>query len=620
MLQALLANVASVVVALLAWNALGHHAMRSGRAGSNLLFGAAMGGGVLGSMALAYEFSPGTFYDMRGPLLALSGFFGGWPVALAVGAAAAAYRATMGGAVALGFVVIVCAAATGLAARALVGRRRRGSIHLAALGAAVAFQVVPLMALMPAAARTALLGQLWITGSLTFVGTFLLGSLLLQQERQRELWRINRLYRSMVDSLPDCLNMKDPEGRFLAANPATARLMRAVSPEALVGKTDFDFYPAELAADFLADERRIMAGGIHQTIEQRGRMSDGSSGWLSTLKNPIFDEDGTLAGLVTHNRDITEAKGLREKLERTQTFLDDALENMNDGLAMFSPEGTLLFCNRRYRELFHVTGHLRVSGARFEDILRASVAMGEVGPPAGMCVDAYVADRLAGLGDTAERTLDTKDGRTLSGRTRVLANGSSLVMMADITEQRNFERHLRYRALHDPLTGLPNRACFNETFAALLKHAREADEELMVMLLDLDHFKQVNDTHGHAAGDTLLKEVSRRLEGAVRLGDHVARLGGDEFALLLPRGKGLFNDAAQVAHLVKKLAAPMEAGEAVLTPSATIGYTLASRDAADAEGLLKNADRALYQAKSRRRGTWRLWSPGAEVEPAALAG
>jgi diguanylate cyclase (GGDEF)-like protein/PAS domain S-box-containing protein len=609
MWQSLFANLAVAAVALVAWTAYGDLIGRLDRSAQSLLFGAGMAAAAIGSMMLAYEPSPGVFYDLRGPLITISAYFGG-PLSVAITAAAAfAYRIYLGGSVAVGALGILVSTCIGLAGYVLHRSRPTRYLDLVILAAAAAAGSAAI-ALVRLSYQAPLAG-LWAPVSLSFIGTLLLGVLLLQERRRRELARSNVLYRSMVDALPDCLNIKDGEGRFLAANPATATLMQARTPDDLIGKTDFDFYPRELAAQFHGDERAVMDNGEDRTIEQPTTLPDGRSGWLLTLKALVRDDEGRVVGLITHNRDITQRKMLQLKLEATQAQLDEALANMSDGLAMYDPAGVFLFCNNRYRELFPRTAHLRVPGTDFAEIVRASVELGEERLPAGVDLEEHVAAKLAALREDCEGLIELVDGRRLSSRTKVVANGSTLMVVSDVTERWHFQKNLEYQALHDPLTGLPNRAYFNREFGRLLDFARRTGGALVVMLVDLDHFKEVNDRFGHPAGDALLVEVSRRLEKAVRRGDFVARLGGDEFAILMSGPVSTVTDMGLAARVSKSFAPPMRVGELTLQPSGTVGYTTFPRDDSDAEGLLKNADRALYAAKNRRRGSWMEHDPKA---------
>jgi diguanylate cyclase (GGDEF)-like protein/PAS domain S-box-containing protein len=621
MWQSFFANLAVVAIVMVAWNTLGDVVGRFSRTTQDLLFGAVMAAGTVGSMMMAYETSSGIFYDLRGPLIAVSSFFGGPLAALVTVASALAYRFHLGGAVFIGAISIVLAAGIGLVGHARHRLRSMTYVDLVTLAAALATGNAFIGVLRISQGQAVVLANFWGSLALTFVGTLLLGTLLFQERRRRELAKSNMLYRSMVDALPDCLNIKDVEGRFLAANPATARLMKATTPAELLGKTDFDFYPPEVAARYRDDELSVLRNGEATTIEQATRLRDGMSGWLSTMKVPLRDDDGNLIGLITHNRDITNARSLQQKLEATQEQLDDALENMNEGLAMYDQNGIFLFCNRRYRELFPQTSYLRVPGMSFADIVRTSVESGEERLPQGRTLKSHIAAKLAALHEDGERIIELVDGRRLSSRTKLVANGCILMIVSDVTERWRYQRQLEHLALHDPLTALPNRAFFNRELSRLLEKARDTGTELVIMLVDLDRFKEVNDTFGHPAGDALLVEVAQRLQKVVRRGDFVARLGGDEFAILISEPSADIAEMGLPERLSKVLAQPIKFGDVTHLGGGTIGYTVFPHDPSDADGLLKNADRALYLAKSRRRGSWATYDPAAfEESPSAKSG
>jgi diguanylate cyclase (GGDEF)-like protein len=164
---------------------------------------------------------------------------------------------------------------------------------------------------------------------------------------------------------------------------------------------------------------------------------------------------------------------------------------------------------------------------------------------------------------------------------------------------------LRHQALHDALTGLPNRQQFDEVLAQALDRAREEGHELAVLFVDLDRFKRVNDTLGHAAGDQLLRIVVERLRRCVREGDLIARWGGDEFTVLLPRVQGSAEARVVAERLLAALAPPLDLDGCRLHVSASIGVTLFPEHGLDAETLLKNADSALYRVKAEGRNGFR---------------
>ena len=159
-----------------------------------------------------------------------------------------------------------------------------------------------------------------------------------------------------------------------------------------------------------------------------------------------------------------------------------------------------------------------------------------------------------------------------------------------------------HRMAHeDPLTGLPNRVLLGDRLRQAIRSASRDSHKVALIYFDLDKFKPVNDTHGHAVGDRLLQMVARRLRAGLREADTLARVGGDEFVVLLPRCDSLA-DASRVAeHILFQLNQPFEEGELVLNISGSLGIALFPDDGMDAEALLRAADLAMYDAKSRGR-------------------
>jgi diguanylate cyclase (GGDEF)-like protein/PAS domain S-box-containing protein len=173
-------------------------------------------------------------------------------------------------------------------------------------------------------------------------------------------------------------------------------------------------------------------------------------------------------------------------------------------------------------------------------------------------------------------------------------------VLTDVTHRKQAEERLRHLATHDPLTGLANRALFEDALARALSVARRSRQALAIMLLDLDHFKAVNDALGHAAGDRLLRAVAERLTGSVRDCDVVARLGGDEFVILLAGVTDAQDAAGTGQRVLRALSTPLLIGGEEVAVGASIGISLYPADGEDPEGLLRSADSAMYRAKEGR--------------------
>jgi diguanylate cyclase (GGDEF)-like protein len=231
--------------------------------------------------------------------------------------------------------------------------------------------------------------------------------------------------------------------------------------------------------------------------------------------------------------------------------------------------------------------------------------------------------RVRGQGPvTCEWHCKTKDGRLfwVEQSLRPANFGGQDVVLAsvrDISDRREAEQQIRHMARYDGLTGLPNRGVFVEAVERAISRSRRDGRNFAVLFLDLDNFKDVNDTLGHPAGDALLREVAERLRSAVRETDVVARFGGDEFAVLVDDMRGA-TDAAQLGDkLIKALDAPFTIQGTQVRTGLSIGIAPYAEGSADVETLMSHADVALYRAKSEGRGTYRFFNTGMDSETRA---
>ncbi len=623
----LMTNVSVVAFVVSVWTQLRDQFERFGPRAVEAGFGAIMGLGAVAAMLFPVEFAPGVFFDLRTCLLALAAFFGGPLAALLALLPAIAWRLWVGGAGAPAGVVAMTLVTLAASFAHLLLRRRglpivRWHAPVLALGTCaiglvtIAFVPFDLGALDWApllAARTVLL----------FLAVMLAALALTHDAELRDARRENQIYRQVIDELPDSISVRDPEGRFVIANPATAQLLGVSSAAALIGhpgsQLDID-QPASLPD----------TGETHWSFQQAVQRPDGGSRWLQTLEVQLNDSNGRPVGLITHNRDITEQKQLELELDERQRVLSFAMAQMTDGVAMFDRLGRLLFCNARYQKLFPLTSDVRVPGATIRDILAAAAERREqqVGSsPAD--VAAWIDEISASLQHDAEEEVHLFDGTWLRVSTRPSPDGVSMVVVSDITrlkrteiELLNVAERLREEATTDALTGLVNRRALDQRLEIEIARSLRSDTALSVILLDIDHFKAYNDSYGHLAGDACLKSVSQCLGQVFRRpADLIARYGGEEFVVVLPEVdvEVAYRMANDYRELLAAQALPHQASEfGRVTVSLGIAAYAPGQTDRSAADLLGRADEALYAAKSGGRDQVSGWRRRFDVVPRSL--
>jgi len=319
------------------------------------------------------------------------------------------------------------------------------------------------------------------------------------------------------------------------------------------------------------------------------------------LITAIFDSK--LATLTA--REAEALKRSEETLRLQNDRFDWAINHMSQGLCMFDGDGRLSVFNRRYAEMYNIPPDAIRIGQTLEDVLQCRAAAGAL--PA-QDVDEFNRWRIATAKgrDRSADAIAMRDGRTILIMHQSLPDGGWVATHQDITAQSEVESKIRFIAHHDSLTGLPNRVLFKERLAAAQRNLAHG-ARFALMILDLDHLKEVNDTAGHNAGDTLLVDVARRLRTCLGDKDTVARLGGDEFAILVPA----YDNARSLAMLAGRLITAVTQGAINGEPTnigVSIGIALAPENGIEAEQLLQAADIALYEAKYGERGTYRFFA------------
>jgi diguanylate cyclase (GGDEF)-like protein len=364
----------------------------------------------------------------------------------------------------------------------------------------------------------------------------------------------------------------------------------------------FGVTPLELRERFIArfDEQTHHEEAIcyEQTIQDR------------TIRTSYLRRPG-VGWLLTHE-DITDDNDARTTLSRREAELkrqairfETAVDNMAHGLCMIDSEHRLVICNANYAALYDLPDHLIKPGTLLTDILDYQFENG-MQPTEGAMP--FLHRRVQTITER-RRSLDIcefSNGQVVSVVHQPMDDGGWVETHQDITEQRRSEARIHHLARHDALTDLPNRTLFGEQMALAESRIRRG-EMMAVMCFDLDHFKIINDTLGHGVGDAVLQEVAVRINHAKRDHETAARLGGDEFALLAGPLKSPNDVAALAERIIRAIAEPMEIHGHRVMIGTSIGVAVAPSDGTTGEALMKNADLALYRAKSDGRGNYRFF-------------
>jgi diguanylate cyclase (GGDEF)-like protein len=287
--------------------------------------------------------------------------------------------------------------------------------------------------------------------------------------------------------------------------------------------------------------------------------------------------------------------------------LDTALNNMSHGLCMLHADGRIVIANARLPEILRIDPAVFRPGSSISALWRECVRACTFSIADLRAISADIAHRLAG-NVRAALLVESRDGRTLALTFRSMSKGGSIFLVDDVTEQRKAEARIEYLARYDALTGLPNRTFFCDEMDQALKHIDRVGL-CAILFIDLDEFKQINDTLGHSSGDILLTKVADRLRGIVRESDFIARLGGDEFVILQSPLKGSGDASNFARRIVEHLAHPYDIDGNEVVIGASVGIALAPDDGMQVDVLLKNADMALYRAKLEGRGGWKFFEP-----------
>lgn len=415
------------------------------------------------------------------------------------------------------------------------------------------------------------------------------------QELLRELLSL----RQVLNNVGAYIYTKDVAGNYTYANNMVCELF-GVALQDVVGCDDSQFFDLEISNQLRLNDRKVLDHGETMVSEELNIIkATGETRIYWTVKAPVRDEQGAIIGMCGISTDITERKRLEAELHEQRQLLDTVLNNVDSYIYMKSEDRRFLYVNERTAALLGLAPEDIIGKLDSEVIARATADhLWEI--------DRQVFD--SGHKMAGEEEITDESGRASyywSVKVPIVLQDQPKALIGfstDITELQLLKKELERQALTDMLTGVSNRRFFMQSLEREFSRARRYSTSLAVMILDIDHFKHINDSHGHHAGDLVLTRVASHLQGMMRQHDILSRIGGEEFAIILPEtdAEGACVLANRLCESVRELAMLSEEGER-LPITVSIGVSALQPSTADSQTMLKLADKALYLSKDAGR-------------------
>jgi diguanylate cyclase (GGDEF)-like protein/PAS domain S-box-containing protein len=426
------------------------------------------------------------------------------------------------------------------------------------------------------------------------------------QRTEEELYREHQMLQTILDTVPQRVFWKDRNCTYLGCNRILATDAGLNNPAEIIGKSDFDLAWSETAEAYRADDKLVMEQGSAKLgFEEIQDRPDGGRVWLRTSKLPLWNREGKVIGVLGTYEDITERKQAEQALRISEKRYRLLFERNLAGVFRTTLEGRVLECNYAAARIFGYDSP--------EEVLALPVTS----------LYHTASDREAFLRKLQseksltnhEMRLRRKNGDSVCAMLNVslVDDDSGIASIVegtfiDITERKVAEEQVQFLAYYDALTGLPNRALLQDRLSKALASARRQKDKVALLFLDLDRFKDTNDSLGHSLGDLLLQNVAERLKRCAREQDTVARLGGDEFLIVLTNVKEIADAFVAAERFMHAMTTEFVVQGHSLSISCSVGISMFPENGTDSEILIKNADAAMYCAKESGRNSFRFFT------------
>ncbi|NAX20752.1 putative bifunctional diguanylate cyclase/phosphodiesterase [Vibrio sp. V39_P1S14PM300] len=407
-----------------------------------------------------------------------------------------------------------------------------------------------------------------------------------------------------INSLDDHAWVKDPNGIYIMGNLAIEQAWGRTLSE-IVGASDHQLFSPHLARKFIASDHKVMEHGKAMTVDECcDQGTRGDKQWYETIKAPIFDHQQRLVGILGMTRNATQ----RKQVENQLSIATKIFSNSHEGVVITDADGKIVEINAAFSD---------ITGYPPQDVIGHNPRLLQ----SGHHDRAFYRDMWAQLkrdgrwkGEFINRRKDGSVYPQLATISAVYDEYKQLMnyicVFEDISLYKEHEEKIEQMAYFDPLTDLPNRTHLIQLLDEQIVASRESGRSFATLVLDVDHFKHVNDSLGHFSGDKILSELATRLKAHLRHQDHIARIGGDEFVIILSDLDSTADLSLMMQRLFSSFQQTFSPHEgAALRLSTSIGVAMFPCDGDDGETLLKNADTAMYQAKKNGRNGYAFYTP-----------